>query len=41
MNGANDPSLLANHKKLNDLVHRLDPSRKTVTAVLSMCDPDS
>lgn len=41
MNGANDPSLLSNHKKLNDLVHRLDPSRKTVTAVLSMCDPDS
>ncbi len=40
MNGAGDASLLENHRKLNDLAHKLDSSRPTVIAVLSMCDPD-
>ena len=40
MNGAGDASLLENHRKLNDLAHKLDSSRPTVVAVLSMCDPD-
>lgn len=39
MNGASDPSLLENHRALNDLVHKLDPTRPTTVAVLSMCDP--
>ena len=40
MNGAADASLLENHRKLNDLVHQLDKTRKTTIAVLSMCSPD-
>lgn len=40
MNGAADSSLLENHRKLNDLVHQLDKTRKTTIAVLSMCSPD-
>lgn len=40
MNGASDATLLENHRKLNDLVHRLDSSRPTVVAVLSMCGID-
>ena len=39
MNGASDPSLLENHRALNDLVHKMDPTRPTTIAVLSMCDP--
>ena len=39
MNGASDPSLLENHRALNDLVHKMDPTRPTTVAVLSMCDP--
>lgn len=41
MNGAADASMLSNHRRLNDLAHRLDPTRPTVCAVLSMCSPDS
>jgi len=41
MNGASDASMIENHKKLNDLAHRLDPTRPTVCAVLSMCPADS
>lgn len=40
MNGAADASLLENHRKLNNLVHQLDKTRKTTIAVLSMCSPD-
>lgn len=40
MGGAADKSLLDNHYKLNDLVHRLDPTRKTTMAVLTMCSMD-
>lgn len=39
MNGAADPSLLENHRALNDLVHKLDPTRPTTVAALSTCDP--
>ena len=40
MNGAADSSLLENHRKLNELAHKLDKTRKTTIAVLSMCSPD-
>lgn len=39
MNGASDSSLIENHRMLNDLVHKIDPTRPTTIAVLSMCDP--
>ncbi|MDY2913955.1 MAG: glycoside hydrolase family 2 TIM barrel-domain containing protein [Candidatus Enteromonas sp.] len=39
LNGASDPTLIENHRILNDLVHHLDPTRKTVIAVVTMCDP--
>lgn len=38
MGGAKDPGLLENHHILNDLVHKLDPTRKTTMAALTMCD---
>lgn len=38
MGGADDPNLLDNHRLLNQLVKSLDPTRKTVQAVVSMCD---
>ena len=40
MGGAKDPSLLKNHYILNDLVHEMDPTRKTTMAVLTMCNMD-
>ena len=41
MQGDSDPDLLENHNILNDLVHELDKTRKTVIAAVSMCDIDS
>lgn len=41
MNGEADQNLLDNHRKLNDLVHKLDKTRLTTMAVLSMCDPNA
>lgn len=41
LNGASDPTLIENHKVLNDLVHQLDPTRKTTVAVVTMCPPDA
>ena len=38
MNGADDPTLIENHRALNDLCHALDPTRPTTMAVVSMCD---
>ncbi|MGN1020155.1 MAG: glycoside hydrolase family 2 TIM barrel-domain containing protein [Aristaeellaceae bacterium] len=32
-----DPDLLDNHVQLNDLVHRMDPTRLTTLAAVSMC----
>lgn len=40
MNGAKDPDLLENHKILNDLCHKMDPTRLTTMAVVTMCDMD-
>lgn len=40
MNGADDPDLLENHRMLNNLAHRLDKTRLTTMAVLSMCSMD-
>ncbi len=41
MQGDSDPDLLENHNILNDLVHEMDKTRKTVIAAVSMCDIDS
>lgn len=41
MQGDSDPDLLENHNILNDLVHQLDKTRKTVIAAVSMCDINS
>ena len=38
--GAKDPDLLENHKLLNDLCHKLDATRPTTMAVVSMCGID-
>ena len=41
MHGAADPDLIENHKILNDLCHKMDKTRLTTIACLTMCDPDS
>ena len=41
MHGAADPDLIENHKILNDMVHKIDKTRLTTIACLSMCDPNS
>lgn len=38
MTGKSTLKLLENHRVLNDLVHELDPTRKTAIACVSMCD---
>ena len=40
MKGAADPDLLENHRILNDLVHKMDKTRLTTMACLSMCSMD-
>ncbi len=40
MKDPKDPDLLENHRILNDLCHRLDRTRPTTMAVVSMCDMD-
>ena len=40
MDGAGDPDLIRQHHLLNDLVHSMDPTRKTVIACISMCAPE-
>ena len=40
MNGAGDPDLLENHKILNNLCHKMDKTRPTTMAVVSMCSMD-
>ena len=40
MDGAKDPDMIQNHRVLNDLVHKMDPSRPTVIACISMCGID-
>ncbi len=41
MHGAADPDLIENHRILNDLCHKMDKTRLTTIACLTMCDPDS
>ncbi|MBQ9806081.1 MAG: glycoside hydrolase family 2 protein [Clostridia bacterium] len=41
MKGDRDPHLLENHRLLNDLCHKMDPTRKTVVAAVSPCPIDS
>ena len=41
MHGAADPDLIENHRILNDLCKKMDKTRLTTIACLSMCDPDS
>lgn len=41
MQGAADPDLIENHRILNDLCHKMDKTRLTTIACLTMCDPDS
>ena len=41
MNGEKDPDLVENHRILNDLCHKMDPTRLTTVAVVSMCSIDS
>ena len=38
MDGAKDPDLIANHRRLNDLVHEMDKTRPSTVACISMCD---
>ena len=38
MDGAKDLDLIANHHRLNDLVHEMDQTRPTTVACISMCD---
>ncbi len=40
MNGAGDSDLIENHKILNDLCHKLDKTRPTTLAVVTMCGDD-
>ena len=41
MAGEDDPDLIENHNILNDLVHEMDKTRKTVMACISMCKIDA
>ncbi len=40
MGGAPDEDMIENHRLLNDLAHEMDPTRKTVLANLSTCQPE-
>ncbi len=39
--GDSDPTLLKNHKILNDLIHEMDKTRLTTLAAVTMCSPDA
>ena len=41
MLGADDPDLVENHVILNDLCHKMDSTRKTTMAIVSMCPTDA
>lgn len=41
MKGAESPSMIENHRQLNDLCHRLDKTRLTTLALVSMCPQDA
>ena len=38
MDGAKDPDLIVNHRRLNNFVHEMDQTRPTTVACISMCD---
>ena len=40
MAGASDPTLIENHRLLNDLVHKMDKTRLTTLAAVTMCGID-
>ena len=40
MDGAKDPDMIANHRRLNDMVHEMDKTRPTTMACISMCEID-
>jgi beta-galactosidase len=40
MQGASSEELIKNHNDLNDLCHKMDPTRLTTMAVVSMCSQD-
>ncbi len=39
--GADDPHLIKNHKDLNNLVHKMDKTRLTTIATVTMCSMDN
>ncbi len=39
--GAADPDLIRNHKKLNELCHKMDKTRPTTIAAVTMCSIDA
>ena len=41
MKGDDDPDLLENHRILNELCHKMDPTRKTTIAAVSPCSIES
>ncbi len=40
MDGARDADMLKNHRYLNDMVHKMDSTRLTTMACITMCDMD-
>ena len=40
MDGAKDPDMIANHRRLNDMVHEMDRTRLTTMACITMCEID-
>ena len=40
MDGAKDPDMIANHRRLNDMVHEMDKTRLTTMACITMCEID-
>ena len=40
MNGAKNEDMLDNHRRLNDMVHKMDSTRLTTMACITMCDMD-
>ncbi len=39
--GASDPTLIKNHKDLNEICHKMDKTRLTTIAAVSMCEIDA
>lgn len=41
MDGGKDPTLVLNHRELNDMVHEMDKTRLTTVAAISSCSKDA